>query len=120
MTEQKENQIKKITEKLLEFRKARDWEQFHNPKDLAASLTLEAAEVLEHFQWKSESEIKEYIASHREELSEELADVFNWILLMSHDLGIDIIEASKRKIEINDKKYPVEKSKGRHTKYTDL
>src|SRR3989304_9237412 len=109
MTEQKENQIKKITEKLLEFRKARDWEQFHNPKDLAASLTLEAAEVLEHFQWKSESEIKEYIASHREELSEELADVFNWILLMSHDLGIDIIEASKRKIEINDKKYPVEK-----------
>lgn len=120
MTEQDKSQIQEIIERLLEFRKARDWEQFHNPKDLATSLTLEAAEVLEHFQWRSEQEIREYIKSHREELGEELADVFNWILLMSHDFGVDIIEASKKKIEINDKKYPVEKSKGKHTKYTEL
>lgn len=112
--------IKKITEKLLKFRKARDWEQFHKPKDLAISLVLEAAEVLEHFQWKSEKEIQEYIKNNKDEVGEELADVFNWVLLLSHDLGVDIIEESKRKIEINTRKYPVEKAKGKHTKYNKL
>jgi NTP pyrophosphatase (non-canonical NTP hydrolase) len=112
--------ISNITEKLIEFRKARDWEKFHSPKDIAISLALEAAEVLEHFQWKSESEIKAYIASNKSEIGEELADVFNWILLLSHDLNIDILKAAEEKIEINGKKYPVEKSKGKATKYTKL
>lgn len=113
-------ELSEITQKLIEFRKARDWEQFHTLKDLAISLNLEAAEVLEHFQWKSKEEIEQYSVDNKEELAEELADVFNWVLLLANDLNIDIVDASHKKIETNNKKYPVEKAKGRHTKYTDL
>src|SRR3989338_6556852 len=109
-----------LQKKIIAFRDERDWKQFHTPKDMAISLALEAAEVLEHFQWKNEAEIREYIVSHKEEIGDELADVLWWVLLMSHDLGIDILEASEKKIEKTAKKYPVEKSKGRHTKYTEL
>lgn len=98
----------------------RDWEQFHKPKDLAVSLSLEAAEVLEHFQWKNEKEIEEYVKTHKDEIGEELADVFNWVLLMSHDFGIDILSASAQKILKNEAKYPVEKARGKHTKYNKL
>jgi NTP pyrophosphatase (non-canonical NTP hydrolase) len=112
--------IKEITKKLIEFREARDWKQFHKPKDLALSLSLEASEVLEHFQWKSEEEIEEYIKTNKEDIGEELADVFNWVLIMSHDLDIDITEASNKKIQKNETKYPVEKAKGRHIKYNKL
>ena len=112
--------IQSITKKLIEFRKKRDWEQFHKPKDLALSLVLEAAEVLEHFQWKSEKEIQAYVKSHKKEIGEELADVLNWVLLLSHDLGIDVLKASEAKIHSNAKKYPVKKTKGRATKYTEL
>ena len=112
--------IKELTKKLIEFRNARDWQQFHNPKDLALSLTLEAAEVLEHFQWKSKEEIEEYIRTHKDEIGEELADVFNWVLILAHDLDLDILDASEKKIKINEQKYPVEKAKGKHTKYNEL
>lgn len=112
--------IKELTKKLIAFRKERDWEKFHSPKDLAISLSLEAAEVLEHFQWKSEKEIEEYVKTHKDEIGEELADVFNWVILMSHDFGIDIGAASAKKISQNEAKYPVEKVKGRYTKYTNL
>jgi len=112
--------IDELTKKLIAFRNARDWKQFHKPKDLAVSLSLEAAEVLEHFQWKSEKEIEEYIKSHKDEISEELADVFNWVLIMCHDFGIDILKASDKKIKLNATKYPIEKSKGKHTKYNKL
>lgn len=114
------NSMEEIKEKLLAFRKARDWEKFHNPKDLALSLVLEAAEVLEHFQWKSPEEIKAYVKSHKKEIGEELADVFNWVILMSHDLDIDIIKACEEKMTENEKKYPIEKAKGKHTKYNKL
>ena len=112
--------INELTKKLIEFRNARDWQQFHNPKDLALSLTLEAAEVLEHFQWKSKEEIEEYIRTHKDEIREELADVFNWVLILAHDLDLDILDASEKKIKINEQKYPVEKAKGKHTKYNEL
>lgn len=72
------SEIEKLTDKLLEFRRDRDWEQFHNPKDMALSLNLEAAEVLEHFQWKNGESIYEYVKNHKDELGEELADVF-WL-----------------------------------------
>lgn len=114
------NKVDTITKKLLEFRRKRDWKKFHKPKDLALSLTLEAAEVLEHFQWKSEEEAIEHIKKNKQELSEELADVFNWVLVMAHDFGIDIIKASEKKIKMNNQKYPEKKAKGRHVKYTDL
>ena len=114
------NNINDLTNKLIDFRDARDWKQFHNPKDIALSLSLEASEVLEHFQWKSKEEIEEYVKTHKDEIGEELADVFNWVLVMSHDLGVDILKASERKIQTNAKKYPLKKSKGKHTKYTKL
>lgn len=114
------NKIEELTKRVVDFRNARDWEQFHNPKDCAISLSLEAAEVLEHFQWKSEAEIAEYLKTDREHIGEELADVFNWILLMSHDLEIDILDALDKKIKKNEAKYPVEKAKGKHTKYNKL
>jgi NTP pyrophosphatase (non-canonical NTP hydrolase) len=83
-------------------------------------LSLEAGEVLEHFQWKNNEEIKKYIIEHKDEISDELADVMYWVLLMSHDLKIDIPKALEKKIKKNENKYPVEKAKGKHTKYNKL
>lgn len=112
--------IKDLTNRLIAFRNARDWKQFHNPKDVALSLVLEAAEVMEHFQWKNKKEIEKYVVEHKKEIGEELADVFNWVLLLCRDLDIDIIGASKKKIKKNEKKYPVKESKGKHAKYNEL
>ena len=112
--------IQELIEKIVKFRDARNWKQFHNPKDLALSLVLEATEVMEHFQWKNPEEITKHVKENKEDIGEELADVLYWVLLMSHDLEIDIQKALKNKIEKNGKKYPVEKSRGRHTKYTKL
>lgn len=110
-------QLQKLT---IAFRDARDWKQFHNPKDVALSLVLEAVEVMEHFQWKSEKEVQEHIRKHKAEIGDELADVLNWVLLMAHDLDIDMTSAVQKKIKKNERKYPINKSKGRHTKYTQL
>lgn len=112
--------IEELTESLIEFRDARDWKQFHNPKDVALSMVLEAGEVMEHFQWKNKEEIEQYVKTHKDDIAEELADVFNWVLVLSHDLDIDILEASQKKIEKNAIKYPIEKAKGIHKKYTEL
>lgn len=112
--------INDLTKKIIKFCDARDWNQFHNPKDLAISLVLEATEVMEHFQWKNKEEIEKYVKTNKDEIGEELADVLYWILLMSHDLKIDVLEALEKKILKNEEKYPVEKSKGRHTKYNKL
>ena len=109
--------IEKIIAKIEKFREERDWGQFQNPKDLAISLALEAAEVLEHFQWRTNDEITEYIKSNKDEIGEELADVLYWVLILSHDLNLDIVDAFDRKMIKNRKKYPVEKFKGKHTKY---
>jgi NTP pyrophosphatase (non-canonical NTP hydrolase) len=114
------NQIDALTKIINDFRDARDWKQFHNPKDLAISLSLEAGEVLEHFQWKSPEEIKKYIKENKKEIADELADVFYWVLLMSSDLDIDIEKALRLKMKENAKKYPVKKAKGKHTKYNKL
>lgn len=112
--------LTELTNKVISFRDARDWKQFHNPKDLALSLVLEAAEVLEHFQWKSKEEIEKYIIEHKTEVAEELADTLYWVLLMSKDLDIDIKASLEAKLLVNEKKYPIEKAKGKHTKYNNL
>jgi 8-oxo-dGTP pyrophosphatase MutT (NUDIX family)/NTP pyrophosphatase (non-canonical NTP hydrolase) len=112
--------IDELQKKVIDFRDKRDWKQFHNPKDLALSLTLEASEVLEHFQWKSAKEIDNYTKSHKGEIAEELSDVLYWVLLMAYDLDINIVNSFKKKMEQNEKKYPVEKAKGSHKKYTKL
>ena len=112
--------MKKLTTQIVKFRNARNWKQFHNPKDCAISLSLEASEVLEHFQWKSKEEIAKYIKKNKTEIGKELADVLYWVLLISHDLGIDIEKISELKLKENAKKYPIKKSKGKHNKYTEL
>ncbi len=105
---------------ILKFRDERDWKQFHNPKDCAISLQLEASEVLEHFQWKNPEEIETHIKTNKEDIGEELADVLYWVLLLSHDLNIDIVKASQKKLKKNGLKYPVAKAKGSHKKYSEL
>lgn len=112
--------LNKLQSKIIEFRDQRDWKQFHNPKDVALSLVLEATEVLEHFQWKDQAEIEHYIETNKDEIGEELADVLYWVLLMSHDLGIDINVALEKKIKKNEVRYPVDKAKGKHAKYDKL
>ena len=112
--------IDKLTKKIIAFRDARDWKQFHNPKDSALSLVLEAAEVMEHFQWKNSEEMQKHVVEAKEEIGDELADVLFWVLLMSHDLDIDILKAVDKKMKQNEKKYPVKKAKGKHTKYNKL
>lgn len=109
-----------LTRKIVEFRDARDWKQFHNPKDVSLSLVLEATEVMEHFQWKNADEMQKHLVEHKDDVAEELADVLYWILLMGHDFDIDVLAALQKKIDKNAAKYPVEKAKGVHTKYDEL
>lgn len=113
-------EIKKLTEKIKKFRDERDWKQFHNHKDMALSLVLEAAEVLEHFQWKSQSEVEKHGAACKNEIAEELADVAMYLFELADNLGINLSDAIEHKLTKNAKKYPVEKAKGKHTKYDKL
>lgn len=112
--------LMELRDLVLKFVNERDWDQFHSPKDLAISLNLEAAEVLEHFQWKSEEEIKSYVKTNKEDISDELSDVLYWVILIANNLDIDIPKSFKKKMLKNSKKYPINKAKGKHSKYTEL
>lgn len=106
-----------------DFCTERDWFQFHDPKNVAEALSIEASELLEHFLWKSKEEIAAQLARderYREAIADELADVFGYVLQMAQALELDLTSALKRKYEKNAMKYPVEKAKGRAVKYTDL
>ncbi|WJE49903.1 nucleotide pyrophosphohydrolase [Peribacillus frigoritolerans] len=111
------NEIKELTDKVIQFRDNRNWKQFHNPKDLAISLSLEASELLENFQWKNSEEA---LSKNKENIKDELADVIIYSMLLANDLNVDIAEIVNEKIEKNNIKYPVEKAFGVKTKYTDL
>lgn len=102
------------------FRDERNWQQFHNPKDVALSLVLEAAELMEHFQWKNEQEIRQHLQDKKTDVADELADVLYWVLLIAHDFEINLPQALKNKMKKNAVKYPIEKSKDKHAKYTEL
>ena len=106
--------IKEITQELLKFRNERDWEQFHNPKDLAVALNVEAGELLELFLWKKAEEAK------TEKVKEELADVLAFAFLLAEKYGFDVREIMHEKIKLNAEKYPVEKAKGTAKKYNEL
>ena len=103
--------------KILSFRDDRNWKQFHNPKDLAISISLEAAELLEVFQWSAGDVI---CADKRDKIREELADVVNYCVLMADACGLDLDEIVQAKIQKNNEKYPVEKAYGSKEKYTEL
>jgi dCTP diphosphatase len=109
-----------LQQKVIAFRDARDWKQFHNPKDICISLVLEASELLEHFQWKTPDEIRQHMQANKTDISEELSDVLSWVLLIAHDLDIDLQAAVAHKMAKNEAKYPVSKAKGNHKKYTEL
>ncbi|AUZ84087.1 nucleotide pyrophosphohydrolase [Methylophaga nitratireducenticrescens] len=109
-----------LLKQLIEFRRERDWEQFHNPKDIAISLSIEAAELLEWFQWRNMTEIKQMLETDkREALEDEIADVAVYLSYLCHDLNIDIEQAIQRKMQKNAAKYPVDKVKGRADKYNE-
>ncbi|RAK06301.1 NTP pyrophosphatase (non-canonical NTP hydrolase) [Halanaerobium saccharolyticum] len=107
----------KLLKKIFKFRDDRNWSQFHNPKDLAISISLEAAELLELFQWNNS---KETVENNYQELQDELADILIYCTLMADKLDIDLDEAVKKKLEKNEKKYPVEKSYNSKEKYDQL
>lgn len=98
----------------------RDWEQFHSPKNLAAALSVEAAELLEHFQWLSDEQSRNLPPSKRAQAAEEVADVLLYALQLADKLGIDPLDAAWKKLRINEGKYPVDRARGRSTKYTEL
>jgi NTP pyrophosphatase (non-canonical NTP hydrolase) len=109
-----------LTQLVLDFRTARDWKQFHTPKELAISLVVEAAELLEIFQWKQAAELDQAVAKRRTEIADELGDCLHSILLLAHDLKIDLGEALFEKMRKMEAKYPVAKAKGRPKKYNEL
>ncbi len=112
--------MKEVLAKIRKFRDERDWKQFHDPKNLAVSISIEAAELLELFQWKTGDEATRYAAQNKERVAEEMADVAIYLLELADIVGIDLTRAIEAKLEKNAKKYPVEKSRGVSTKYTDL
>ena len=112
--------IKELQKIIIDYRDARDWKQFHNPKDVAISICLEAAEILEIVQWKSWDKLNKHIEENKEHMWEELSDVLYNILLLAYDLDIDLIDAFHKKMQKNALKYPIEKAKGSSKKYTEL
>jgi len=98
----------------------RDWKQFHNPKDMAIAISLEASELLEHFLWKNGAEIDARLVKYREAIHEEVADIGIYLLELCDVLGIDLVAAMSDKLDKAGARYPVEKSKGSSRKYTEL
>jgi NTP pyrophosphatase (non-canonical NTP hydrolase) len=118
----KKTTVEALKEQVLAFRDARDWEQFHDPKNLAMGLGIEAAELQELFLWKKPEEVQALLEDKKghEKVAHELADVFAYLLYLSHACGVDLSAALKEKLVLNAKKYPVEKCRGSHRKYTEL
>jgi len=112
--------IEELQTRLAEFARERDWGQFHTPRNLATAMAVEAAEILEIFQWLTDEQSNSLPEAKRAALSEELADVFLSLLKLARKLDVDLVAAAHAKIDKNASKYPVEKSKGRSDKYTDL
>lgn len=115
-----ERNIEELQQALRQFAAERDWEQFHSPKNLAASMSIEAAEVLEHFQWLTDEQSRRLADDKRAEVGNEIADVLLYLLQLCDKLGIEPIEAAREKLRINAEKYPADLAKGSARKYTDL
>jgi dCTP diphosphatase len=104
---------------LRQFAADRDWDQFHSPKNLATALTVEAAELLEHFQWLKDGSAAELPSEKFERVREELADVLLYLIRLADKLDVDLASAARDKLEVNARKYPVEKVRGSSKKYTE-
>lgn len=114
--------IKELKDQIQRFCEERDWDQYHNAKDLAIGIITESSELLEHFRFRSEKEIEEMFKNpeKREKISEEIADVLYFLLRLAQRYDIDLTVELKKKMEKNEKKYPLEKAKGSNKKYTEL
>lgn len=113
-------EIEELQAELRRFAEERDWGQFHSPKNLAASLSIEAAEVLEHFQWLTEEQSRQLDEGRRQAVAHEIADVLLYLLQLSDKLGIDPLQAARDKLALNEQRYPADKAKGSARKYTEL
>ena len=120
MKKQPKNDLKQLTALVRRFRDDRDWAQFHNPKDLALTLVLESAEVLEHMQWRNGRELKAHLKTRQRDVAHELADVLHLVLLLAEKLKVDLGKAFVEKMKLNAAKYPVHKARGSARKYTEL
>jgi NTP pyrophosphatase (non-canonical NTP hydrolase) len=109
-----------LVERLLEFRDARDWKQFHTARNLASALSVEAAELLEHFIWEIDSGAVHVVDLHRDAIEAEIADLVILLTYLTHDLVLDIESAVAAKLVANEQKYPVHMSRGSNKKYTEL
>ncbi len=114
------SELEQLREQLREFAAARDWDQFHSPKNLAMALSVEAAELLEKFQWLSEEQSRNLSADTSAAVAEELADVLLYLVRLSDKLGIDLMDAARNKLVVNANKYPVDKARGHSRKYNEL
>ena len=112
--------LQALQKALREFARERDWEQFHTPKNLATALSVEAAELLEHFQWLTDEQSRTLDDAKRTAVGEELADVLLYLLQLADKLDIDPLQAAERKLRLNAEKYPAERARGRSDKYTEL
>lgn len=113
-------ELQELIRQICTFRDARDWQQYHHPKDLAVALSIEAAEVMEIFRFKSPTQIDTQLLELKDRLGAELVDCLFFILLMAHDCEIDLQEAWQKKMLENHRKYPVELCRGKNLKYTEL
>ncbi len=109
-----------LRDKLRTFAAEREWDQFHSPKNLAAALSVEASELLEHFQWLTEHESSRLAQETRGEVCDELADVLLYLVRLADKLDVDLLDAAAKKIDKNALKYPVERSRGNRTKHSKL
>lgn len=111
--------LQPLVEALRAFAAARDWGAFHTPKNLATALSVEAAELLEHFQWLTDAQSQSLAASKKQEVAAEAADVFLYLLQLCDKLGIDLVAAAQAKMLVNAQKYPVDAARGTAAKYTE-
>lgn len=109
-----------LVDALLQFRRDRDWEQFHTARNIASALSVEAAELLEHFVWSSDQQVPSVEKEHHAAIASEIADIAILLTYLSHDLSIDLENAVTKKMLVNEQKYPIEKSRGSNKKYTEL
>lgn len=114
------NEIEELRLNLEKFNNERDWEQFHSPKNVAMALSVEAGEIVEIFQWTGEEESYKLEDKEMQKLGAEIGDVFLYLLLLASKFDLDLINVAKQKLEINKKKYPVDKAKGSAKKYTEF
>lgn len=122
MSKDNERKIHELKDKIKEFCDARDWDQFHNAKELAIALSIEASELLEIFRWKSPEEVKSLFVNpkKKEDIEDEMADILYFLVRMAQRYDIDLSEALDRKMEKNNNKYPVDKAKGSNKKYNEF